>query len=95
MPTSVAVDPPGRGSTDALIVTGRAAFDGPLLQAAQPAGAELVAERATDVRRAGRGFEIETADGRTHAAMVIAGADGANSLVRRRLARPSPAASCR
>jgi len=86
--TSAAVDLPGRGSTDALIVTGRAAFDGLLLQAAQLAGAELIAERATDVRRAGRGFEIETADGRAHAATVIVGADGANSLVRRRLARP-------
>jgi geranylgeranyl reductase family protein len=86
--TSAAVDLPGHGSTDALVVTGRAAFDGLLLQAAQLAGAELVAERATDVRRAARGFEIETADGRTHAAPLIVGADGANSLVRRRLARP-------
>jgi geranylgeranyl reductase family protein len=82
--TSAAVDLPGHG----LVVTGRAAFDGWLLQAAQLAGAELVAERATDIRRAARGFEIETADGRTHAAPLIVGADGANSLVRRRLARP-------
>ena len=86
--TSTAVDLPGCGATDVLIVIGRAAFDGLLLRAAQLAGAELVAERATDVRRAARGFEIETADGRTHAATVVVGADGANSLVRRRLARP-------
>jgi geranylgeranyl reductase family protein len=72
----------------ALVVSGRAAFDGLLLDAARRAGAELVAARVVDVRRAARGFEIDTADGRTLRTPLVVGADGANSLVRRRLTRP-------
>jgi flavin-dependent dehydrogenase len=86
--TSAAVDLPARGMAEALVVTGRAAFDRLLLQAAQHAGAMHVAERVIHLRRTARGFEIETAGGRTHAAPRIVGADGANSLVRRTLARP-------
>ena len=86
--TSVAVDLAAQGASGALVVTGRAAFDWSLLQAARRAGAAHVAARVVHLRRTVRGFDIETADGRTHAAPVIVGADGANSLVRRRLARP-------
>ena len=70
------------------MVSDRTAFDGLLLDAARRAGAELVAARAADVRRVARGFEIDTADGQTLGAPMIVGADGANSLVRRRLTRP-------
>ena len=70
-----------------LIVASRADFDGLLLAAARDAGAEVVAARATDVAADRGGFRIKTKGREVHAAQVI-GADGANSLVRRRLARP-------
>ena len=72
---------------DALVVASRAAFDGMLLTAARRAGAALVASRALDVTRTARGFLIHTGAGRVSARLLI-GADGANSLVRRRLASP-------
>ena len=82
------VDLARAGRADALVVSGRAAFDGLLLKAALAAGAELDRSRAIDVRRTAHGFEIETADGRTRKTAVVVGADGANSLVRRKLNRP-------
>ena len=85
---SAAVDLSNAGGTKALVVSSRAAFDGLLLNAAITAGAELSRARAIDVRRAARGFEIDTADGRTERADVVVGADGANSLVRRKLHVP-------
>jgi flavin-dependent dehydrogenase len=85
---SAAVGLSDHAGTAALVVSDRSAFDGLLLDAARRAGAELVAARVTDVRRVARGFAIDTADGRTLCAPLIIGADGANSLVRRRLARP-------
>jgi geranylgeranyl reductase family protein len=86
-------DSPGRRSVtipldgDALVVASRAEFDGKLLAAAQHAGAQLVPLRASDVTRDAARFFIHTAAGRVAARLLI-GADGANSLVRRRLARP-------
>ncbi len=70
---------------DALVVTSRASFDAALLDAAERAGATLVRSRVTDVSADASGATITTAAG-THRASYVIGADGANSLVRRRLA---------
>ena len=72
---------------DTLIVASRAAFDGALLQAALDAGARLCASRVVDVAIAANEVRVETRGG-THRADVVVGADGANSLVRRRAAAP-------
>ena len=80
---------PGHGfSADALLIASRVEFDGRLLAAATAAGAELVRLRVTDVRRDRSAFTVHTSDGGVHGASVVVGADGANSLMRRRLARP-------
>jgi geranylgeranyl reductase family protein len=84
---SAAVDL-ARAGPNTLVVSGRAAFDGLLLNAALAAGAEIARARVVEVRRATGGFDIDTADGRTQRATVVVGADGANSLVRRRLHFP-------
>jgi flavin-dependent dehydrogenase len=70
-----------------LVVASRAEFDGRLLAAAQAAGATLLTVRVVDIARRPEGFDIETAAGRVRARTLV-GADGANSLVRRRFARP-------
>jgi geranylgeranyl reductase family protein len=84
-PTGRSVAVPLEG--DALIVASRAEFDGRLLDAARHAGADLLAARALDVTRESGTFVVRTNAGRVTAPLLI-GADGANSLVRRRLARP-------
>jgi geranylgeranyl reductase family protein len=71
----------------ALVVASRAEFDAALLEAAQQAGAALEPARVTDVRVDADGVTLETRHGPWRADVVI-GADGANSLVRRRVARP-------
>jgi geranylgeranyl reductase family protein len=68
-----------------LIVASRAHFDGALVAAAIDAGAELRRSRATDIRVERDGVRVETREGALRAACVI-GADGANGLVRRRVA---------
>lgn len=70
-----------------LEVMPRRVFDAMLLREAQAAGATLVAARATDVMRAGDGWTV-TARGATVRAGWLLGADGPNSLVRRRLSVP-------
>ncbi len=72
---------------DALVVASRAEFDGLLLDAARQAGAQFVAARALDVTRSPDGFVVDAGSRRVAARRLI-GADGTNSLVRRRLARP-------
>ena len=70
-----------------LVVASRTAFDGALCSAALAAGASLVRQRVTDIVREPGGFAVHTAAGVIRARAII-GADGANSLVRRRLAQP-------
>ena len=70
---------------DALVVASRAIFDASLLAAAERAGATLVRCRVTNVWADATGVNLSTADG-GHRASYVIGADGANSLVRRRVA---------
>jgi len=69
-----------------LVVASRAVFDAALLESACQAGATLVSKRITDVTLEPSGPQLHTADGSYRTRFLI-GADGANSLVRRRLAR--------
>lgn len=71
----------------ALAIFSRADFDRGLLDAAVEKGATLVRERVTDLAWSPDGVTIRTARG-VHRAAFLVGADGANSLVRRRVARP-------
>jgi geranylgeranyl reductase family protein len=73
--------------TPPLVVASRAAFDAALLAAACAAGATLLTARVTDVTLEPNGARIHTSRD-SFAARFLIGADGANSLVRRRLARP-------
>jgi len=72
---------------DALVVASRSAFDGALLAAAERAGATIVRSRVTDVLLEADRVAVVTTAGTFRAAFVV-GADGANSLVRRRVASP-------
>lgn len=70
-----------------LVVASRTDFDSALFAAAASSGVRIVSARVTDVTRERHGFTLHTRDGAITASVVV-GADGANSLVRRRLARP-------
>lgn len=70
-----------------LDVAGRMEFDGALFAAAVTAGASAVRTRVDDVSRDGATFIVHTRAGIIRTPRLI-GADGANSLVRRRLAQP-------
>ena len=72
---------------NALVIASRADFDSALLTAAERAGATLERSRVTNLRVDATGVRLETTAGNRHADFVI-GADGANSLVRRRVAQP-------
>jgi len=78
-------DGPAPGSR--LAIVDRRSFDAMLLEAAVRAGARHVAERVRDVRVGSDGVEVETASGRWRGDLLL-GADGANSLVRRRTGHP-------
>ncbi len=71
----------------ALVVASRTSFDAALVDAAQRAGAVLIAERAIDVAVDRARVIVRSARAQYDAAFLV-GADGANSLVRRRLACP-------
>jgi geranylgeranyl reductase family protein len=77
----------GRSSALPLVVTGRRTFDAALLAAAVRAGATHLPRRVTAVHRAHGSWTIGTREGDCTADWLI-GADGANSLVRRHVARP-------
>ena len=75
----------GLSPESALVIVSRALLDRALLDAAVEAGAALVPERVIEVEaRSGRA-SIRTRH-RTYQAEFVLGADGANSLVRRRVA---------
>ena len=84
----IELTPAGTG-TPALLVASRRDLDLTLLEAARAAGAELVAERALGIERRDGGWTIRTAGGAVECGRLV-GADGANSLVRRTVARPFP-----
>ena len=71
-----------------LVVVSRAAFDEELLRGAEAAGATLVSSRVADLARTEGGFTLRTTDGRSWSTPALVGADGPNSLVRRRLLSP-------
>jgi flavin-dependent dehydrogenase len=73
--------------TPQLAVVPRATFDSALLAAAVRAGATLRAHRVRDVSWEANGWRIATERESTRAPWVF-GADGPNSLVRRRVSRP-------
>ena len=83
----VALDDHGVSADSALLVADRATFDAALLAAAERAGAVLDRSRVTNVTVDAGGATLETTGGTRRAGFVI-GADGANSLVRRRVATP-------
>lgn len=68
-----------------LVVVSRTVFDGALLSAAEGVGATLVRERVAEIEPRPSGFVVRTASGRRVTVGLVVGADGANSLVRRRL----------
>jgi geranylgeranyl reductase family protein len=77
-------DPLAQGK---LVVVSRRELDGALLAAASRAGAHLIAARVTNVSSDRGGWIVDTRDGPVSAGWML-GADGPNSLVRRRVLRP-------
>ena len=74
----------GAGSTSPLAIASRRAFDAALLDVAQAAGAQLVPRRVTELNGSAGAWRVHTGNGPVTADWLV-GADGANSLVRRRL----------
>ena len=72
---------------DVLAVVSRREFDAALLAAAGDAGATVIASRATAFERTTAGWTI-AAGGKSLTAAWLIGADGANSVVRKHVARP-------
>jgi geranylgeranyl reductase family protein len=77
----------GATPDSSLLVLSRTVFDGALADAAVAAGAHLVREKAVTVDRQRLGMIVRT-DRRVYEFDHVLGADGANSVVRKKLARP-------
>ncbi len=71
----------------ALVIVSRMVFDRALVDVAVSAGARLITERVVDVCRRSSRFIVKTDRGE-HVVDCIIGADGPNSIVRKKLARP-------
>lgn len=74
----------GVSERSTLVIVSRAEFDRALLDAACAAGARHVSERVVDVEVSNNGAVVRTRDA-VYAGATLVGADGANSLVRRRM----------
>src|SRR5581483_11130929 len=83
----VPLDESNTGGPD-LVVAARADFDAQLLAAARDAGAAVIATRVADVEVNAGEVRVVTTSRATYRASFVVGADGANSLVRRRIVRP-------
>ncbi len=83
----VPLEADGVSASSDLVVASRRDFDGRLLAAAAAAGATIVTSRVRDVEVVPERVRLHLARGTCDAAFLI-GADGANSLVRRRMLRP-------
>lgn len=86
-PATVSLASHGVGADSSLVIIDRRRFDAALLEAAEAAGARHVAARVLDVEVDESGCRLRTTSD-SWRARVLVGADGANSLVRRRVSRP-------
>ncbi len=85
-PAEIALRNRGASADSDLVVVDRATFDRRLLEAACMAGARHEAVRVRDVSVGPGGIELDLGSRLARASLVV-GADGANSLVRRRVSR--------
>ncbi|MGH9159959.1 MAG: geranylgeranyl reductase family protein [Vicinamibacteraceae bacterium] len=83
----VALEAHGQSPDSFLLVYSRESFDLALVRAAVEAGATWRTERVRDVEISSDGARLVTTDG-TYRSDFLIGADGVNSLVRRRLSTP-------
>jgi geranylgeranyl reductase family protein len=86
--TGASASVPLNADEDELVVTTRAGFDAHILEAATRAGATHLPRRVLELSRERTGFVLHLTDGENVRVDRIVGADGANSLARRRLTAP-------